>query len=157
MAGLSRQDTPTEQRRTFFAWMDEWFKRNWFSADFELPHENARQWLNPMSPEQNYGIMAMLAGAPGTTAELGGDAARWHGLLALEHGALLGHDTATLRVGDDDDLKGAVVLFASQAGKHITGQVLPIDGGVSAIIAASCPSSRPADAGGPPGASQAVR
>jgi gluconate 5-dehydrogenase len=40
------------------------------------------------------------------------------------------------RVGDDDDLKGAVVLFASQAGKHITGQILPIDGGVSAIIAA---------------------
>jgi NAD(P)-dependent dehydrogenase (short-subunit alcohol dehydrogenase family) len=41
-----------------------------------------------------------------------------------------------LRVGDDDDLKGAVVLFASQAGKHITGQILPIDGGVSAIISA---------------------
>jgi NAD(P)-dependent dehydrogenase (short-subunit alcohol dehydrogenase family) len=41
-----------------------------------------------------------------------------------------------LRIGDDDDLKGATLLFASQAGKHITGQVLPIDGGVSAIIAA---------------------
>ncbi len=40
------------------------------------------------------------------------------------------------RVGDDDDLKGAAVLFASQAGKHITGQVLAIDGGVSAIIQA---------------------
>ena len=40
-----------------------------------------------------------------------------------------------LRVGDDDDLKGAVLLFASQAGKHITGQILPVDGGVSAIIA----------------------
>ncbi len=39
------------------------------------------------------------------------------------------------RVGDDDDLKGAALLFASQAGKHITGQILPIDGGVSAIIA----------------------
>ena len=41
-----------------------------------------------------------------------------------------------LRIGDDDDLKGAALLFASQAGKHITGQTLPIDGGVSAIIAA---------------------
>ena len=38
--------------------------------------------------------------------------------------------------GKNDDLKGAVVLFASAAGKHITGQILPIDGGVSAIIAA---------------------
>ena len=41
-----------------------------------------------------------------------------------------------LRIGDDDDLKGAALLFASQAGKHITGQTLPIDGGVSAIISA---------------------
>ena len=37
------------------------------------------------------------------------------------------------RLGDDDDLKGATLLFASQAGKHITGQVLAIDGGVSCI------------------------
>jgi gluconate 5-dehydrogenase len=40
------------------------------------------------------------------------------------------------RLGDDDDLKGATLLFASRAGKHITGQILPIDGGVSAVIAA---------------------
>ena len=37
------------------------------------------------------------------------------------------------RLGDDDDLKGAVLLFASAAGKHITGQVLAVDGGVSAV------------------------
>jgi len=37
------------------------------------------------------------------------------------------------RLGDDDDLKGAVLLFASAAGKHITGQILAIDGGVSAV------------------------
>lgn len=37
------------------------------------------------------------------------------------------------RLGDDDDLKGAALLFASDAGKHITGQVLAVDGGVSCI------------------------
>jgi NAD(P)-dependent dehydrogenase (short-subunit alcohol dehydrogenase family) len=39
------------------------------------------------------------------------------------------------RIGDDDDLKGAALLFASDAGKHITGQILAVDGGVSAIHA----------------------
>lgn len=37
------------------------------------------------------------------------------------------------RVGDDEDLKGAALLFVSDAGKHITGQTLAIDGGVSAV------------------------
>jgi gluconate 5-dehydrogenase len=39
------------------------------------------------------------------------------------------------RLGDDEDLKGATVLFASAAGKHITGQWLAVDGGVSAVTA----------------------
>ena len=37
------------------------------------------------------------------------------------------------RIGDNDDLKGAALLFASAAGKHITGQILAVDGGVSAV------------------------
>jgi len=37
------------------------------------------------------------------------------------------------RIGDDDDLKGAALLFASAAGKHITGQILAVDGGVSSV------------------------
>ena len=37
------------------------------------------------------------------------------------------------RLGDDDDLKGAALLFASDAGKHITGQILAVDGGVSVV------------------------
>ena len=38
------------------------------------------------------------------------------------------------RLGDDEDLKGLTLLYASDAGKHITGQWLAVDGGVSAII-----------------------
>lgn len=37
------------------------------------------------------------------------------------------------RLGDDEDLKGTAVLFASDAGKHITGQWLAVDGGVSVV------------------------
>jgi gluconate 5-dehydrogenase len=38
------------------------------------------------------------------------------------------------RIGDDEDLKGLCLLFASDAGKHITGQYLAVDGGVSAVV-----------------------
>jgi NAD(P)-dependent dehydrogenase (short-subunit alcohol dehydrogenase family) len=38
------------------------------------------------------------------------------------------------RLGDDEDLKGLTLLYASDAGKHITGQWMAVDGGVTAII-----------------------
>ena len=37
------------------------------------------------------------------------------------------------RVGNDEDLKGATVLLASDAGAHITGQALVVDGGATII------------------------
>ena len=37
------------------------------------------------------------------------------------------------RLGDSEDLKGAALLFASRAGKHITGQILAVDGGAVAV------------------------
>jgi len=39
------------------------------------------------------------------------------------------------RLGDDEDLKGLSLLLASDAGKHITGQWMAVDGGVSAVVA----------------------
>lgn len=38
------------------------------------------------------------------------------------------------RIGDSEDLKGAALLFTSDAGKHITGQILAIDGGATATL-----------------------
>ena len=46
--------------------------------------------------------------------------------------AVIDH-TPLRRLGDEEDLKGAALLFASDAGKHITGQWIAIDGGVTAI------------------------
>jgi len=55
------------------------------------------------------------------------------GVLATIGADVLAKDAPLARLGDDEDLKGAVVLFASDASKHITGQILAIDGGVSAV------------------------
>lgn len=41
-----------------------------------------------------------------------------------------------LRLGDDEDLKGITLLYASQAGKHITGQWMAVDGGISVVTGA---------------------
>jgi NAD(P)-dependent dehydrogenase (short-subunit alcohol dehydrogenase family) len=44
-----------------------------------------------------------------------------------------GPRAAASRLGDDEDLKGITLLYASDAGKHITGQWLAVDGGVSVV------------------------
>ncbi len=37
------------------------------------------------------------------------------------------------KLGGPDDLKGAALLFASDASAHITGQILAVDGGATII------------------------
>ena len=54
-------------------------------------------------------------------------------LKAMGEEALAAHAPLG-RLGDDEDLKGLCVLYASDAGKHITGQWLAVDGGVSAAV-----------------------
>jgi len=56
------------------------------------------------------------------------------GLLAAVGADVMAAHAPLNRLGDDEDLKGAVLLFASRAGKHITGQILAVDGGVSALV-----------------------
>jgi NAD(P)-dependent dehydrogenase (short-subunit alcohol dehydrogenase family) len=56
-----------------------------------------------------------------------------HGLLAALGEEKMAAHAPLHRLGDNEDLKGLCVLYASDAGKHITGQWLAVDGGVSAV------------------------
>lgn len=50
-----------------------------------------------------------------------------------KHGEKLLAVTPRGVLGGESDLKGAVLLFASDAGAHITGQTLAVDGGMTAV------------------------
>jgi hypothetical protein len=67
-----------------FAWLDEWFKKNWVVIDYEIPLDNTRLWHNVMDAEQNYGIMGMYAGETGVSPRPGGDPERWRALTPVQ-------------------------------------------------------------------------
>ncbi|HRQ78926.1 MAG TPA: hypothetical protein PLY94_10025 [Gemmatimonadaceae bacterium] len=67
----------------FFALIDEWFKKNWLVIDFEQPLERNRLWLNALDAEQNYGLIAMRAGAKDSAIVIDGQREDWAGRQPL--------------------------------------------------------------------------
>jgi len=63
-----------------FAWMDEWFKRNWIVMQYESPAERNPLWLNLLDAEQNYGLLAAWPGKDGFRIVLDGEAGEWSGV-----------------------------------------------------------------------------
>lgn len=110
-----------------FAWLDEWFKKNWIVIDYEIPLENTRQWHNMMDAEQNYGILGMYAGDAATTPELGGDVTRWRALdeLASAPGATEARP-GRLRAGSDESYLYLAVEFPGLAGHEFPWDSLGI-------------------------------
>jgi hypothetical protein len=72
-----------------FSLMDEWFKRAWVVERLEQPKEHRKRWLNAMSPEQNFGLVAMDPAGPGRRL-VDGDVSEWTGepLVASSESAI---------------------------------------------------------------------
>ncbi len=93
-----------------FAWMDEWFKRNWIVANYEIPADHTPRWHNAMDAEQHYGILAQRAGPSDRRPAPGGDPEHWLALTVLQPAE---GPVGPVRVGSDE----AFLYFA-----------LPLDG-----------------------------
>ncbi|MGH9531673.1 MAG: hypothetical protein ACRD2Q_04725, partial [Terriglobales bacterium] len=57
-----------------FALIDEWYKHNWLTVDFEQPLERTPLWLNELDPEKRYGLVGFRTSR---WKLFGGDAAAW--------------------------------------------------------------------------------
>ncbi|MEO8295623.1 MAG: hypothetical protein ABI613_08925 [Gemmatimonadota bacterium] len=100
-----------------FAWIDEWFKKNWIVADFEIPIENTRRWHNVMDAEQNYGVLGEDAGPDHATPVLGGDPGRWlAGRSLYEDSPIPTNGPASLRIQHDASYIYLAVTLAGDNG-----------------------------------------
>ena len=60
-----------------FAWIDEWFKKNWLVIEFEGPLDRKPYWYNVQDAEENYGLIGMLPGADGPNIVIDGKPDDW--------------------------------------------------------------------------------
>jgi hypothetical protein len=96
-----------------FAWMDEWFKKNWAVIEYEIPQDNTRLWHNVMDPEQNYGVLGHYAGEKRTTPQLGLDPRRWLALPLVQSAEVLApRGPRRLRAGSDESFLYLAVELA---------------------------------------------
>jgi hypothetical protein len=81
-----------------FAWIDEWFKKNWIVIEYELPPDRNRLWLNRLDAEQHYGMIAMEPGQILAGATLSERMSDWQEVPALYSHA----DGSSLRAAVDE-------------------------------------------------------
>jgi hypothetical protein len=61
-----------------FSWQDEWFKFAWNTGDLEQPVDRRPMWLNRLTNEQNYGVIATEPGESiEETIQLDGETDDW--------------------------------------------------------------------------------
>ncbi len=83
-----------------FAWLDEWFKRNWMLDEFAVPPDRVRLWHNILNPEQCYGMVKF--GRELVTID--GETGDWVGRpLARDEGAAGGQAIRALWLAADEE------------------------------------------------------
>ena len=60
-----------------FAWIDEWFKKNWLVIEYEVPLDRKPLWYNVLDAEENYGLIAYRPGSPAAAIQIDGRAKDW--------------------------------------------------------------------------------
>ncbi len=71
-----------------FAWQDEWFKFTWNTIDLELPGSHRDRWRNPLTNEENFGVIATEPGeAADETISTDGETGDWD-RRASAHGGI---------------------------------------------------------------------
>jgi tetratricopeptide (TPR) repeat protein len=65
-----------------FALVDEWYKHNWLTVQFEDPIDRASLWLNELDPEKRYGLVGFRTSK---TRLFSGTASDWQNEPVLYH------------------------------------------------------------------------
>ena len=60
-----------------FSWQDEWFKYTWNTRALDIPANRRSKWLNPLTNEQNFGVINEAAGKAGAQIYLDGKTSDW--------------------------------------------------------------------------------
>ena len=60
-----------------FAWIDEWFKKNWLVIDYEAPLDRKPFWYNFQDAEENYGLIGYFPGKDGPSILIDGKSSDW--------------------------------------------------------------------------------
>lgn len=69
-----------------FAWIDEWFKKNWLVIEFEEPLERKPLWYNVQDAEENYGLIGLRPGKDGPTILIDGRDGDWEKVPVYQQG-----------------------------------------------------------------------
>ncbi|MFC7681859.1 hypothetical protein [Paenibacillus sp. GCM10028914] len=96
-----------------FMWQDEWFKKTWNTMPFEIPADRRSYWLNVLTNEKMFGVLAMQPGKEEMLTIDGnlsdwdelpeGEMTAWQGDIPGVKAMQITHDEAYLYIGMELD------------------------------------------------------